>query len=106
MRAGFTLTEVLVALVVIEVGILGVVGTVLVAAAVVARAEAAEGVLAGMEAAVDSLQAGGVSGSGQTPTPWGVVGWEAEGRRNFRVYGVVGADTMWVEGIASREGAP
>lgn len=55
---GFTLLEVVVALLVLELGVLGVLGTMLVAAQTLRRAERLERASAGVEAILDSLRAG------------------------------------------------
>lgn len=80
MRKGFTLVEVLVALVLLEVGLLGVVGTLVLAARTLARAELEERGVAEVERVLDSLSAAGVSsGEGRSPVRGGEVRWWADG---------------------------
>ncbi len=78
-RAGFTLVEVLVALVVLEVGILGVVGTLWLAAATLARAERTERGVAQLERLYDSLAAVEAPASGALVTPSGTANWWLSG---------------------------
>ncbi len=77
-RRGFTLVEVLVALVVLEVGILGVMGTLVLAARTLSRAEAEEEGVAEVGRVADSLVAaggGGDGGGGHRRTARGEVVW-------------------------------
>lgn len=79
---GFTLVEVLVALVVLEVGLLGVVGTLVLAARTLVRAEAREVGTAEVERVLDSLLAAGpVDGEGSVSVTAGEVAWSAAGGR-------------------------
>lgn len=76
MRAqGFTLVEVLVALVVLQVGLLGVVGTLVLASMTLSRASLLERGAAEMEAVLDSLARAAGSGSGSRSGPGGTVSW-------------------------------
>ena len=78
-RQGFTLVEVLVALVLLEVGLMGVVGTLVLAARALERAELEERGVAEVERVLDSLTVAGVrSGEGRVPTRGGEVGWRAD----------------------------
>jgi Tfp pilus assembly protein PilV len=73
---GFTLVEVLVALVVLEVALLGVVGTLVLAARTLTRAELEEAGQAEVERVLDSLVAAGTaSGQGAVSSRGGVVRW-------------------------------
>jgi len=72
---GFTLVEVVVALVLLEVAVLGVVGTLALARRTLAEAEALERGVTGVERVVDSLRASGFSGDGDVAHPWGRVTW-------------------------------
>jgi prepilin-type N-terminal cleavage/methylation domain-containing protein len=76
---GFTLVEVLVALAVLEVGLLGVVGTLWLAASTLARAERTERGVAELERIHDSLQAGGAHDAGARVTPAGTARWSVRG---------------------------
>jgi prepilin-type N-terminal cleavage/methylation domain-containing protein len=84
-RRGFTLVEVLVALVVLEVGLLGVVGTLLLAATTMARARLLEAGVAAMERAYDSLQLAPGAGSGGGATEAGGIRWLVEGGGNLLI---------------------
>jgi type II secretory pathway pseudopilin PulG len=76
---GFTLIEVLVALVVLELGLLGAVGLLLAAARTLADAIALEGAAAEVASVADSLSRDGVVGSGRVERgDWRVV-WEPQG---------------------------
>lgn len=57
-HGGFTLVEVVVALLVLELGVLGVLGTLVVASETLRRAERLERATSRVEAVVDSLAAG------------------------------------------------
>ncbi len=74
---GFTLTELLVTLVVLEVGLLGVVGTLALASRTLAEAEALERLVDEAGAVRDSLAGIPGAGAGARETPWGVVRWNA-----------------------------
>ncbi len=85
MRRGFTLVEVLVALVVLEVGILGAVGTLFLSARTLARAEAVERGVLEVERVLDSLRRGGASDGGSTRLEEGSVSWEPSGAGMMRI---------------------
>jgi type II secretory pathway pseudopilin PulG len=75
-RHGFSLAELLVALLVFQVGLLGVAGLVLLAQRNLMRAEiTVRGVLEAQLAA-DSVRAAGGDGSGSMDYPWGGISWE------------------------------
>lgn len=74
-RDGFSLVELLFALVVFQVGILGVAGMILMAQRNLMRAEiTARGVLEAQLVA-DSVRDAGTGGSGSAVHPWGEVSW-------------------------------
>jgi type II secretory pathway pseudopilin PulG len=75
MKAGFTLVEVLVALVVVEVGLLGVLGSLILAARTLSRAEILERGTAEVHRVYDSLSAGAFAGAGELEVPPGWVQW-------------------------------
>jgi len=76
---GFTLVEVLVALVVLEIGLLGVVGSLMLAARLMTRAEMIERGVAEVERAYDSLSAARAgAGFGSRAVVGGTVGWVVE----------------------------
>lgn len=72
---GFTLLEVLVALVVVEVGLLAVIGTSVLARRVLTRAEIVERGVAEVERAYDSLVQGWTAGADLRVGPAGWVRW-------------------------------
>ena len=75
-RLGFSLAELLVAMVVFQVGLLGVAGLVVVARRNLMRAEiTARGVLEAQLVA-DSVRDGGGEDSGSREYPWGGIAWE------------------------------
>lgn len=78
-RGGFTLVEVLVALVVLEVGLLGVVGTLWLAAVTLARAERTERGVAQLERLYDSLAVVTAPASGALVTSSGTARWWLSG---------------------------
>jgi type II secretory pathway pseudopilin PulG len=79
MRRGFTLIEVVVALLVLEVAVLGVLGALVVASRTAGRAERVERATDRVEAVLDSLRQGGaVVGSDSTAWAGGVVRWSAD----------------------------
>ena len=79
-RRGFILVEVLVALVVFEVGLLGVVGTLWLAAATLARAERTERGVTELERLYDSLAGVEAPASGALVTPSGTARWWSAGQ--------------------------
>ena len=79
-RSGFTLVEILVALVVLEVGLLGVVGTLWLAARTLTRAEILERGVGVMEGVYDSLSSETAPSDGWRPSPPGQVRWSVSGR--------------------------
>ncbi len=77
MIRGFTLVEVVVALVLLEVGVLGVVGTLLLATRTLTEAELTTRAAVGAAHVADSLDAYGFGGPGVVAFPGGAVRWEA-----------------------------
>lgn len=73
---GFTLVEVLVALVILQVGLLGVAGQIGVAHSLINRAVRLEWAVAVAESVADSLSRFGYSGQGSIDLAAGRVGWE------------------------------
>jgi Tfp pilus assembly protein PilV len=74
-RRGLTLVEVIVALVVLEVGFLAVVGTLTLAGRLVTRAELLHAASQDAAALADSLVRAGASGSGERLTARARVSW-------------------------------
>lgn len=82
MRAGaggFSLVEVLVALVVLEVGLLGVVGMTVLAAGTMARAVERQRAAGSLEVVADSLLRYGVMGSGERELDLHRIRWSTGG---------------------------
>ena len=77
---GFTLVEVLVAVVVLEVGLLAVVGTLWIAVHTLTEAEGLERGVAMMEGIYDSLSGEGAPTDGSKPLSPGMVRWVVHGR--------------------------
>jgi prepilin-type N-terminal cleavage/methylation domain-containing protein len=75
-RTGFTLAEVLVSLVILQVGLLGVAGQIGVAHKLLDRAVRLEWAVAVAESVADSLSRFGYSGEGSIGLAAGRVGWE------------------------------
>ena len=75
-RRGFTLVEVLVELVILQVGLLGVAGQIGVAHSMLDRAVRLEWAVAVAESVADSLSRFGYSGRGSIELAAGRVGWE------------------------------
>ena len=84
---GFTLVELLVALVLLEVGLLGVAGTVILASRTLSRAEDRERAVTRAALVLDSLGGTGGGGSGAWTGPWGELRWSrhADGRIELEV---------------------
>jgi type II secretory pathway pseudopilin PulG len=72
---GFTLVEVLVALVVVEVGLLGVLGSLLLAAQMLSQAEMLERGTAEVHRVLDSLSTGALVGKGEREVSPGWLQW-------------------------------
>lgn len=75
MRRGYTLVEVIVALVLLEVGIMGAAGTMVLALRALVRAEHLERAVSALEGVVDSLRTDGARGAGVRPFAGGEVRW-------------------------------
>ncbi len=78
-RTGFSLVDVVVALVVLEVGLLGVVGLEVAALRTVARTERMDAAVEAVERVADSLVWVGSAEAGSVQTAWGRVEWAAGG---------------------------
>ncbi len=77
-RNGFSLAEVLVALTVLEVGLLGAAGTLVLATSVLRQARDVEWAVQGAREVVDSLSLNGVAGAGERDTDFGRIEWSVE----------------------------
>lgn len=73
--AGFTLVEVLVALVLVQVGVLGLAGSLLLSTRTLRDARLVERRAADLAWVHDSLAAGWSAGEGETRRPWGWIRW-------------------------------
>ncbi len=78
MRSGFTLLEVVVALLVLELAVVGVVGTLVIASSTQVRAESLERAVARAEGILDSLQRASGAGSGVRSYGTGEVRWSVD----------------------------
>lgn len=103
-RTGFTLVEVLVALVILELGLMAVAGTLLTASRTLARAEVQEEGAEAVTRVADSLVQGVDGGAGKTATPRGVVQWWAAGGGAFHVEFSTPSDSALV--VVDGRGSP
>lgn len=85
MMRGFTLIEVVVALVLLEIGVLGVVGTLVLATRTLTEAEMTTRAAAEAASAADSLASHGFVAAGAAAFPGGTVRWEAAADGTGRV---------------------
>lgn len=92
MSRGFTLIEVVVALVLLEIGVLGVVGTLLLATRTLTEAELTTRAAVSAAQVADSLDAHGFAGPGVVAFPGGAVRWQAAGGAGLAV--VVATDAL------------
>lgn len=97
-RTGFTLVEILVAMVVLEVGLLGVVGTLWLAVRTLTEAETLERGVAVMEGVYDSLSGEASPTDGTRPSQPGLVRWQVVGRNvRLALLGAAGDTVARVE---------
>lgn len=97
---GFTLVEILVALVVLEVGLLGVVGSLVLAARTLDRAVLLERGVAEVARVHDSLAVSGVAGGpGSVATADGIVAWtvDASGRASISFARAAGSPLVTID---------
>lgn len=94
-RGGFTLVEVLIALLLLEVGVLGAVGILVLAGRTLTEAERTERAVAALEGVADSLRAvAGPPAPGRRTLPGGSrLEWIPRGGA-FEVFVVDGSDTL------------
>ena len=95
---GFSLLELILALLIFQVGILGVAGMVLTAQRTLTRAQLIlRGTLEAREVA-DSLILAGAVGAGELTRPWGGLSWMQEGTGELKVMATMpgGEDTLAV----------
>lgn len=93
-RSGFTLVEILVAVVILEVGLLGVVGTLWLASRTVTRAELLERGVEVMEGVYDSLAGEPTASDGTKSVDLGQVEWFVNGRDLRLEFRDVAGDTV------------
>jgi Tfp pilus assembly protein PilV len=77
-RAGFSFVEVLVALVLLEVGLVGCAGTLVLAQRQMTAAENVHHATHAAAAIADSVLAAGPVGAGEASEAWGAVRWSVE----------------------------
>ncbi len=97
-RDGFSLLELIFALVIFQIGLLGVAGMLLTAQRTLTRAELIlRGATSG-RAVGDSLLAGGEWANGRSDVPWGTVSWGPSPEGSLRVVAIGGeaSDTLAV----------
>lgn len=89
MRRGFTLIEIVVALLVLEVGVVGVVATLLAASKTMGDAERVERATGRAASLLDSLRSGAVVGEDSASFVGGVASWRVDsgGRLDLQVRG-------------------
>lgn len=94
-RAGFTLLEVVVALLVLEVAVVGLVGSLVLAASLLTRAEGLETAVATAEGVLDSLTRAQAAGSDSVAYTGGGLWWSIDdsGRVTLRAMQATG-DTV------------
>ena len=85
MKSGFSLLEVIVALVVLEVAVLGAVATVVVASRTMTEAEAIERTVSALEGTADSLSMAATPGQGDKNVAGGRIHWSVESDGGFVV---------------------
>jgi len=90
---GFTLAEVVAALLVLEVGLLGAAALVVTARRTQAAAIVAERSVALVAEVADSLAEAGFGGAGERATGWGVVRWVDEGGEPLAVVRILSQDS-------------
>lgn len=107
-RSGFTLVEVVVALLIFQVGLLGVVGTLVLASRTVGRAVRLEGAVAEVESVLDSLSHVAGRGPGIRQTPGGTLTWslDADGEVSLTFRGDTGWPRVDVWSHLPGDGAP
>jgi Tfp pilus assembly protein PilV len=91
---GFTLVEVLVAIIVLEVGLLGVVGTLVLAANNMHRAVSLERAVTEVERVYDSLTRAPSSGSGTASVPGGRLRWSVSTDGTVQVDALAVSDSV------------
>jgi prepilin-type N-terminal cleavage/methylation domain-containing protein len=104
-RRGFTLVEVLMAMVVLEVGFLGVAGTLLLAARTMRRAESLERAVTEAGRVYDSVSSLGDVGAGEAPVAVGRLRWRVDADRTLHVEVLTPTDSVLFS-LAGRTATP
>ena len=89
-RSGFTLLEVVVALMVLEVAVVGLVGTLVLASSTLTRAETLERAVATAEGVLDSLARTGAPGADSLRSTGWTVAWSVDDSGHARVWAADG----------------
>ncbi|MDA0312863.1 MAG: prepilin-type N-terminal cleavage/methylation domain-containing protein [Gemmatimonadetes bacterium] len=98
---GFSLIEVIIALVILEVGLLGATGVVWIGAITMGRAWAIEAGVASVEGVADSLSLGALPGAGGRAVDHGALTWEVAENGGFVVrFTTERGDSLSVHGMA------
>jgi len=105
MRSGFTLIEVVVSLLLLEVAVLAAAGTMAVAAGVLAEAEHLERAVLEAEGVLDSLAGAAAATSGSRPYRGGITEWTVDpsGALDLRVLSPDGEERL---AVTSAVGSP
>ena len=100
-QAAFTLLEVVLALIVLEIGVLGIAGTLYLASTTLRRAETLERAVARAEGVLDSLGRGAEPGAGRASFSAGEVAWSVgdSGQVEVHATGPTGALLFRVRSI-------
>jgi prepilin-type N-terminal cleavage/methylation domain-containing protein len=104
-RRGFTLVEVLMAVLVLEVGFVGVAGTLLLAARTMRRAESLERAVTEAAWLYDSVSSLGDAGAGEIPAGAGRLRWSVGADRTLRVEVLTPTDSVLFS-LEGRAAAP
>ena len=92
------MVEVLVALLIVEIGVTGAFGLMVLASRTLTDAEERERVLSAVEAVHDSLAWASAATSGTRAEPWGVLRWSVGDSGSIRITAVRGEDSLIVRG--------
>jgi Tfp pilus assembly protein PilV len=94
---GFTLLEVVIALLVLEIAVVGLVGTLVLASSTLTRAETLEHAVATAEGVLDSLARGATVGADSTASPGWTVAWAVDDSGHVRVHATDAAGSILLE---------
>lgn len=96
-RSGFTLVEVVVALLVLEIAVVCLVGTLVLASSTLTRAETLERVVSAAEGVLDSIGRAPTAGSDSALLPNAHLSWSVDDSGRVRVHAVDAAGRVLVE---------